>query len=177
MTTGLRLVDDDGVEEPFASDRRDHRVVEIVQTLPEHMPESLRALDEVFFAHDLEGPHGDGAAERVAAVRGAVRAGLDGQHDGFGPEHGGDGVHAAGDGLAEEDEVGFDVGPFVAKEFPRAGDARLDLVADEKDVVFVAEGAGVAEVGGVWDDDAGFALDRLDEEGGCFGAVRFEGGG
>lgn len=148
-----------------------------METLAEELAEPFGALDEVLFADDFERADGDRAAERVAAVRGAVGAGLDGQHDVLTPQHARDGIHAAGDGFAEEDEVGFDAAPFVAEEFAGAGDAGLDLVADEEDVVFVAEGAGFGEVAFRGDDDAGFALDGLDEKGCGRGAVGFEGSG
>lgn len=178
VTAGAGLVDDDSVEETHATDGLDNRVAQVLEALPEEAAKTISAFDEPLVADDLQRADGDGAAERVAAVGGAVGAGLDGQHDVAGAEDAGDGVHAAGEGLAEEDEVGLDAGGvLVAEELAGAGDAGLDLVADEQDVVFGAQGARVGEVAGGGDDDAGFALDRLDEEGGGAGAVGVEGGG
>lgn len=138
VPAGLGLVDDDRVEQAFPTDLFDHRIREVVQALPEHLSQQLCPLDHVLIADDLERADRDGAAQRVAAVRRAVGAGLDGEHDVPGAEHAGDGVHAAGDGFAEEDEVGLDAAPFVAEELAGARDARLDLVADEEDVVLCA---------------------------------------
>ena len=170
------LVDDHGVQQALAAHELDHRVVEIAETLAEKMAEALGPLHEVLVAHDFEGADGDGAAQRVAPVGGAVRAGFDAEHDLLGAQHGGDRVHASRDGFSQQDEVGFDARPVVAEEFAGAGDARLDLVADQEHVVFVAEGAHLAEVVVGGDDDAGFALDGLDEESGDVLTVGFEGG-
>ncbi len=51
-----------------------------------------------------------------------------------------------------------------------AAEAGLDLVADEEDVVLVADVSQVREIAARRHDDAGFALDGFDEEGArCLG--------
>jgi hypothetical protein len=45
-----------------------------------------------------------------------------------------------------------------------AAEAGLDLIGDEEDALLTAEVAGLLQVTGRRDDDAGFTLDRLDEE-------------
>nr|POE63625.1 hypothetical protein CFP56_04528 [Quercus suber] len=172
----LGLVDDDGVHQAPPADHRDRGVprLDVAQALAEHLAERLRALDEVLFLDDLEGFDRDGRAERVAAVGRAVGAGLDGQHDGFAAEDAGDGVHASRDGFAEEDQVGLDATPFVAEQPTGPRDTGLDLIADEQDVVFGAELPQTLEVAVVGYDDAGFALDRLDQDGGRLLAVCLE---
>lgn len=171
-----RLVDDDGVQQAFAAHEREHRVLQAREPVTEHPAQAVGALDHALVADEFEGADGDGAAERVAAVRGPVRAGLDGEHDVLRPEHARHGVHAAGDGFSEQDQVGPDAAPFVAEHLARSSDAGLDLVADEQDVVLVAERAGFLEVVLGGDYDAGLALDGLDQESSCFRAVRFESG-
>lgn len=175
MTARLRLVDHNRVEKSLATDGFDERGFKGMQPITEYLPQRLRAVRQLLVAHDLEGTNRDRAAERVPAVRTAVSARLDRQHDILAAKHARDGVHAAGDGLAQEHHIGLDAGPFVAEQLAGAGDARLDLVADEEDVVFCAEFAELGEVSVVGYDDAGFALDGLDEEGGDLGPVGLEG--
>lgn len=134
------------------------------------MTQSLGLLDHLLLTDDLQRADRHRAAQRVAAVRGAVGARLDGEHDVLATQDAGHGVHAAGDGLAQQHQVGLDAAPLVAQELAGAGDAGLDLVADQQGVVLVAQRAGFAQVVVVRDDDAGLALDGLDEEGGDIGA-------
>ena len=100
---------------------------------------------------------------------------LDGQHHLVAAQDAGHGVHAAGHGLAQDDHVGADAAPVVAEQLACAGDAGLDLVADEEGVGGGAEGAGFVEVGVGGEDDACVALDGLDDEGGEVGACGGEG--
>ncbi len=82
-----------------------------------------------------------------------------------GGEDGGDGVEAAGEGFADDADVGTDVVMLEGEELAGAAEAGLDFVAEQEDVVVVADLAELGEVAGGRDDDAGFALDRLYENG------------
>lgn len=176
VAVGLGFVDDDGVEEALAADGGDDGVVEGVEAVTEAFAELGGALHHVLLADELEGADGDGRPERIAAEGGPVRARFDGEHEVFGAEHAAHGIHAAGEGFAQCDEIGFDAAVLVTEEFAGACDACLDLVADQQDVVFFAERLHRAQVRIGGDHDAGFALDRLDDDGGGFRAVGLEGG-
>lgn len=66
------------------------------------------------------------------------------------------GVQAARHGLAERDEVGLHAGLGLVREVgARAAEAGLDFVADEEDVVGVAEGLDGGEVARWGDAGAG----------------------
>lgn len=91
-------------------------------------------------------------------------AGLNGKHDVLTAEDTRDRVHTTRDGLTEEDEVGLDSAPLVTEQLAGAGNTSLDLIADQQDIVLVAEGAGLLEVVGIGDDNTGFTLNGLDEE-------------
>lgn len=95
---------------------------------------------------------------------------LNGEHDILATKDTGHGVHATGDGLAEQHQIGFDSTPLVAEELSCAGDTSLDLVADQQSVVLVTQRSSLLQVVLVGDDDARFALDRLDQEGSHVGA-------
>jgi hypothetical protein len=171
---GSSLIDHDGVQQTLAADDLDDGRVERLDTLAEGVAKLLRLGREVVLLHELQRPDGHSAAKRVAAVRRAVGAGLDDEHDLLAAKHRADGVHAARDGLAERDHIGLDARPLGAQHAACPPDARLDLVADEEDVVLAAELLDVGEVVVVGDHDAGLALDGLDDEGGRVLAVSLE---
>lgn len=174
MAVSLGLVDDDGVQQALAADGSDQGAVEFAQTIAEDLAELFGPFDHLLLVDDLECADGNGAAERVAAVRGPVGTRFDGQHNLLPAQNAGHRVHAAGDSLAKEHEVGLDAGPFVAEEFACASDAGLDFVADEEDVVLVAEGSEVGEIAVGGDDYTGFSLDRLNQETGDFVSMGLE---
>ena len=82
-----------------------------------------------------------------------------------GRDEGRDRQHAAAERLAEDEPVGPDV--LVLEGEPRAGaaESRLHLVEDQQHVVRVAQAAQAREKAGGRHDDAGLALDRLDQHG------------
>lgn len=53
----------------------------------------------------------------------------------------------------------------MAKQLSRPRNARLNLITDQQDVVFIAERTRFLQVVIIRDNDARVALDRLDEEG------------
>lgn len=91
---------------------------------------------------------------------------LNSEHDILAAEHTRNRVHTTRNSLAQQDEVGLDSTPLVAEQLAGTGDTSLDLIADQQDIVLVAEGAGFLEVAWIGDDNTGLALDRLDQEGG-----------
>lgn len=64
---------------------------------------------------------------------------------------------------------------FKAEELSGSGNAGLDFVADQQDVVLFAKGRDLAEVVSVWNNDTGLSLDGFDEEGSDFVASVLEG--
>lgn len=101
--------------------------------------------------------------------------GLHREHDVLLAEHTGHGVHSSRDGLSEQDQVGLDAAPLVAQKLASTGNAGLDLVADEQDVVLVAQSAGFLEVLYIWYNDTSLTLNRLDQEGSQVGAGLLKG--
>lgn len=89
----LALLKDDGVEQSPATDLLDKWRADRLDLLAENLAEPLGPVGEVLVDEDIERGHGDGTAERVAAVSRAVLSGLDGQHDLLVGEHAGNGVN------------------------------------------------------------------------------------
>ena len=133
------------------------------------MPSSAERLGEIFFDDDAERGAGHGAGQRIAAEGAAVVAGVEEAEDLARAEHGGDGIEAAGERLADDEHVGLDALVLVGEELAGAAEAGLDLVGDEQDAVLLADGGGVFEEAVGRHEDAGLALDGLDEEGGGVG--------
>lgn len=175
MPVGLGLVNDNGIEQTLAANRLNQRALQILQALPENVAELLSALDHLLLLHDLQSADRDGTAQWITAVGRTMGAGLDREHDVLAAEHARDGVHTTRDGLAQKDQIGFDSAPLVAQQLTCAGDTGLDLVADQKHIVLVTQGAGFLQVILVGDDNTGLTLNGLDEEGGQIRGSRLEG--
>ena len=120
----------------------------------------------------VQGGHGDAAGERVAAKRGAVLAGLEGQHDLVAREHGRDRVDAAAERLAQDDNVRLDALVVAREHLAGACQAGLDLVRDEEDVALAAQLRSAPQVPGVGHDHAGLALNRLHHKPGDVGILQ-----
>ena len=118
---------------------------------------------------------------------------LDTEHDVFVRENSGDGIDTAGDGFAQEHDIRPDPGVLdteklasscdTCAEGKRTAMARcrrflrhtsLDLVADQKHVVLGAKFPDLLQVFIVRDNDTGFSLNRLHQEGSNLVAVRLE---
>ena len=80
-------------------------------------------------------------------------------------EHGRHGIEAAGQGLAEQRHVRLDAFVLLGEQLAGAAEPGLNLVEDQHHVMRGAEFADPREIARWWNDDAGLALDRLDEEG------------
>ncbi len=93
-------------------------------------------------------------------------------------DNGGNGEDAPAECLAEYVEVGYDILEVAGKGGTGPAEARLDFIGDHQYVVASADLAHLTQPAVGRQHDAGFALDRLHEEGG--GVVvdgGFEGGG
>ena len=130
---------------------------------------------EPLVAHQRQRAHRHRTAKWIPTVRAAVRAGLDRQHHVPPSEHARDRVHATRESFAQQHHIRLDPAPLVAQHLPRARNARLYLIADEQNVVLVAQRADLGEVVVCGDHDAGFALNGLDENGADLGAVSLKG--
>ena len=106
-----------------------------------------------------------GAAERVAAVCAAVRAGAeDAEH--LAPcDNGRHRIEATGERLAEDVHVGSHVVVIAREQLACAAEPRLDLVGHEQHVALLAEVGELAQPPIGRNQDARFGLDRLDEHG------------
>jgi len=166
MAVGLALVDDDGVEQTFAANQGNHRVLglNVAKTLSEHLSKHLSLLNHVLLLDDLKRSDSNGRTKRVTTVSATVSARLDGEHNLLLAENSRDRVHATTDGLAEEDKVGLDATPLVAEHLTSTGNASLDLVTDHENVVLVTQLAYFSEIVLVGHNNTSFALDRLDQE-------------
>src|SRR5690242_2306960 len=164
VAVGLALVNDNGVQETLASNSGDHRVANIFEALTEFLTHGLCAFDHVFLLNELESTDSNSRTQRVAAVRGTVCARFDCEHDLPGAQHCRHGVHATRDGLAEQNEVWLDAAPLMAEHLTGPCNTSLDLVANEENVVLVAEGADLSQVAVVRYDNASLTLDGLNKE-------------
>jgi hypothetical protein len=73
--------------------------------------------------------------------------------------------------LPTQGQVGLDALVLLGQQLAGAAEAGLDLVQDQHHVVRGAELARALQIAGGRDDDAGLALDRLDQEGDVFGVI------
>jgi len=71
---------------------------------------------------------------------------------------------SAGDGFGEGENIGLHAPVFEREPLPRPTEASDDLVRDEEDSVFVADGADEREVVRGRDDDSADAHDRFRDE-------------
>ncbi|KAI3475961.1 hypothetical protein L1887_62519 [Cichorium endivia] len=170
----LCLVDDNGVEQTPAADTGKQGVVDLHELLAELFAKLLCALGKLFVDQHVDGSAGDGASERVAAVRRTVLARLDAQHHLAISQNGRDRVDAARERLAERDNVRAHAVVLVAEHLARPAEPGLDLVADEEHVVLAAQLLDALEVSIAGHDNARLALDRLHEERGDLVAVLVE---
>ena len=70
-----------------------------------------------------------------------------------------------GDGLAQQHHVRLDAAPLVAEQLPSTGNTILNLIADQQNVVLVAQGSGLLQVILVGDNNSSLALNGLHQEG------------
>lgn len=161
-----RLVNDNSVQQTLAADRLDNGRLEGSHAIAEDVAQTLSIGSHVLLLENLQSSNGDGTAQGVAAVGRTVSSGLNNQHNLLAAEDGTDGVHASGDGLAESDNVGLDAGPLGAEKSAGTANAGLNLVADEEDVVLLAESVDLGQVVFVGDNNTSLTLNGLNDESG-----------
>lgn len=171
---GGRLVNDAGIEKTLAADNLEDGRLEVEEALAENLTKTLSVLNHLLLLNQLQGANGNGAAQRVAAVRGTVCARLDDHHDLLAAKDCADRVHATGNGLAEGDHVGLDAGPFGAQHLTGAANTSLDFVGNEQHIVLGAERLHLGQIVLVGNHDTSLALDGLDDESGSVLAVGIE---
>jgi hypothetical protein len=108
--------------------------------------------------------------QRVAAEGGAVAAGAEDVHDPRIGQERADGQQAAAQRLAEDQCVRPDAFMLEGKHAPGAAQPRLHLVDHQQDVVAGAPVTQLREEARRRHDDAGLALDRLDQHRAGIGA-------
>lgn len=173
-TVGSRLVNDDGIQQALAADDLDNGRVQSRDTVAEDVAKLLSLVSEIIFLHKLKSPNGNSATQGVTTVRRTMRTRLNDHHDILAAKHGTDGVHAARDGLAKRDHIRLDAGPLGAQHAAGAANTSLDLIADEENVVLLAEGLDLGEVVLIGDHNTGLALNGFDNESGGVLAVGLE---
>ena len=164
---GDRLGEADADQEAAALDVGDHRRGEVREPLAQLVAAQPGVLDQPG-ALDLA-EHGvrRRGRERVAAEGRAVVSGGEQVARGAEGDERADRESAA-DALGDRDRVGQRarlerIGVLEREPLPRAAGAGLDLVEDEQRAVLGGEAPGRGEVAVGQVDDAGLALDRLDE--------------
>lgn len=97
VATSLALVNHDRVQQSLSTDRRDHAIPspDVFQSSAEDLAQMLGSLHQAFLFDDFKGFDRHRAAERIAAVRGAVSARLHDHHHLLRAQDARDRVHAA----------------------------------------------------------------------------------
>lgn len=164
MSVGLRLIDDDGIQQAFSAHELNDGALDFLQAPSEELTQLLRALDHVFVPNDLHGPDGDSRTERISSICRAVRARFHCEHDILTTQHAGHGIHASRDRFTQKHQIRLDATPLVAQQLAGTGNSGLDFIADQQGIVLVAERPCFLQIVVVRNDDPGLALDRLHEE-------------
>ena len=152
------------VQEPLASDFFDPWSVDGPESLAEDFPKPLGLFVQFFVLQDLQGLHGDFAGKRVAAVGGAVLAGLDAQHHFAISQHGRDRQHASGEGFTQDHDVGTYLFVVAGQHSTGAAESGLHFVGYHQHVVLVADAANFFQVAFARHLHAGLALNRFEHE-------------
>ena len=90
--------------------------------------------------------------------------GLEDAENFFRREHSRDRIEAAGQRLADNDDVRADAFVHVGEKLAGAAQARLDFIRHEEHAVLAAEVSGFSQETCGRNDDAGLALDGLDQK-------------
>ena len=162
---GARRAQLDGLHRAAAADVGDDGVLggELLEAAADQGADLQGAGVEGVLLHLRDRAEGGGAGDRVAAVRAAEAADVDGVHQ-LGAAGDAGERKAAGDALGGRHQVGHDA--LVVDGEPRAGAAEpgLDLVGDEHDAVVRRPGGEGRQEAGRRLDEAALAEDRLDHD-------------
>src|SRR5208282_1560885 len=121
--------------------------------------------EQTFFFDGLDRGERSGAGERMPAIGSAESSRTWRVHDFSAARYSRDG-HAAAHGLRHGDQVGFDAEMFGSEPFAGACKSGLDFVRDEEDAVLAADILQEFEVVAGRNDEAAFAENGLDDQGG-----------
>src|SRR5579872_2621102 len=118
---------------------------------------------EIFFLHEIDVGESGGAGDGIASEGGEMVAGFEGCGNFRARGEGAEG-ESVGDAFGGDQNVGDDSVVLDGKHFAGTGEAGLDFVGDEKDVVLVEDFLYLFEI--VWrrHDDAALAHDWLGDE-------------
>lgn len=175
VSIGLRLVNDNGIEQTLATDGLNHRAVDGLQAIAEDVAELLGPFDHLLLLDNFQSPDGHRTTQGVTAISRSVSTRFDGEHNILTAQNTRDGIHSTRNGLAQQHQIGLDAAPLVAEKLTSAGNTRLDLIADQESIVLIAQGSRLLQVVLIWDDDAGLTLDGLNQEGRQVGACLLKG--
>src|SRR5262249_19111351 len=127
------------------------------------LAEHAAAVDQALFADDAQRFEPDRCGERVAAEGRSVRAGREDVHDFALGDEGGYRQHAAAERLAEDKAIRPDGLVLERAPAARRAGGGLRLAANHGHAVRVAQRAHAGKIARGRHDDAGLALDRLDQ--------------
>ncbi len=170
---GSGRLQDDPVEHAESAHLRKH--LEAAETLGELVAQlcahAVGARSELFLLDDVEGGEADAHGESVFAEGGGVDDGfleraVDRFIDGVGHQDGSDGDEASAESFRQNDHVGVHAFAVCGDEGSGAADSGLHLVEYEERAVFFAERLDGCQVVGRRRNDAGLALERLEDDGG-----------
>ncbi len=143
---------------------QDQRRAQAAEPVEQVRAKRLAALHELLVLDDAQRLEGHARRERIAAEGRTVASGTHQVEHRRARDECGDREQAAAQGLADDDGVGTDAFVHVGEPGAGAAEARLDLVDDQQDVARGAQFARGAQEAWRRRDDAGFALDRLDQD-------------
>ena len=126
-------------------------------------PSCAAPLDEALLLDHVEHGERGGLRNGIADVRSSDRGVAGRVHDLGGADHAGE-RQPGGDRLRDRHQVGLDAVVLRGEHSTGASEARLHLVDDEDDAVLVADPAQPDEEVARRGEEAGLALDGLDDE-------------
>ena len=133
-------------------------------------------LDDLLVLEDADVLECNGGGDRVAGIGVAVvelvRA--DDRGDLVGDDRGADGLVARGEALGDGDDVGPCADGFMAEPVAGPSEAADHLVADQQDLVLVADALDLGPIAVGRHDHAARTLDRFGDEGGDAVLAQFE---
>src|SRR5437879_11858476 len=109
----------------------------------------------------------DCRSERIAAESAAMVTGRKHRHDVFARQKCRDRQQAAAEGFAEDQAIRFDMLVVAGQQLAGAAPTGLYFVANKQDVMTRANFAARGQIAIGGHDDAGFALDRFNQESRC----------
>ena len=159
----IAFVELHGLEQSFTSSFFDQVALHGPQLFSEDLSELSASFGQVFFDDDLASSLGDGHTHWISSVRASVITWLDDVHHVLLAEDATDRNNSTRNGFAHGYDIRLIVPHVVvvAHHLPGPSEAGLDLVDDQKTVVFPAEFFHFLQIALFWNKDASFSLDWL----------------